>query len=204
MISSPDVLGYRLSGNLGRAATVPITSAFQPWLELGTVGAGFDCAPEVPAPGFRVRATIPRRITPPPNKKRRVVAPEELDPVVGNALRRARYGGSPHHKSKPADYDFIPPTAPLDGKSLCDHDRPIKLKEAIGLFKSGIRRGMVSGHLKNGLPAFVWSVDEDGQAYEAKPGDDGRTYHGYPLYKEVSIARYIRQEWKRREETSDA
>ena len=120
-------------------------------------------------------------------------------------MRYARYGGSPHHKSKPADYDFIPPVAPLGDKSLCDHVRPITLREATGLFRSGIRRGMVNGHLnRHGLPAYVWSVDKDGQAYEAKPGDDGRTYHGYSLYREVSAARCIRQEWERREDLSDA
>ena len=149
---------------------------------------------------------MPRKFNPPNNKKRRVVAPEDIDPVVISNLRRAQYCGSPHHKSQPADYDFIPPAAPLPGKDLCDGDGlpAIKLREAIRLFRSGIGRGMVSSYLNShGLPVRVWSVDEHGHAYEAKPGGDGRRYHGFRLVKDASTARYIRQEWQRREDPSD-
>lgn len=150
---------------------------------------------------------MPRKRIPPNNKKRRVIAPEALDPAVIDNLRGARYCGSPHHKSKPGDYGFIPPAAALPGKDLCDGEGlpAIKLREAIRLFRSGIRRGMVSGYLNHhGLPVRVWSVDEHGHAYEAKPGDDGRRYHGFRLVKDESTARYIRQEWQRREDPSDA
>ena len=63
---------------------------------------------------------------------------------------------------------------------------------------------MVSPRLNDkGLPAFVWAVDENKQVYEAKPGEDGRTYHGYMLPKDDPQARYILHQWKIREGTSD-
>ena len=148
---------------------------------------------------------MPRRKNPPNNKKRRVVRPGSLEPlVIDGWLHQAQYCGSPHHKSRAADYGFQPPVAPRPGKSLCDDLRSIKLREATRLFRTGIRRGMVSCRVtSDGLPAFVWSVDEHGQPYEAKPGGDGQTYHGYRLNEDDSTSEYIRQQWKLREETSD-
>lgn len=84
----------------------------------------------------------------------------------------ARYIGSAHHKSKPADYCFNPPANPRPGKSLCDGLRVIRKIEATRLFRSGIRSEMVSSYVdgNNGLPKYVWAVDKDGEAYEAKMG----------------------------------
>lgn len=158
------------------------------------------------APGSYVHGTNgmsrSRRRTQPTNKKRRVVRHGELAPRVRDRLRNARYGGSPHHKSKPADYGF--PPAPRATKSLCDDGRPVKLKEATRLFRSGIAKDMVSKHLNsNNLPAYVWSVDEYGQPFEAKPGGDGNTYHGYRLDRDDPASDYILDQWKGREKTSD-
>ena len=72
------------------------------------------------------------------------------------------------------------------------------------MFKSGIRRGMVSRKLNDkGLPVFVWAIDGNKQVYEAKPGEDGRTYHGYMLPKDDPQARHILHAWKIREGTAD-
>ena len=73
------------------------------------------------------------------------------------------------------------------------------------MFKSGIGRGIVSRKLNDkGLPVYVWAVDENKQVvYEAKPGEDGRTYHGYMLPKDDPQARHILHAWKIREGTSD-
>ena len=136
--------------------------------------------------------------------RRRVVKPGDLTPELRERLRQARYGGSAHHKRRPADYGFNP--APRPKKNVCDPKGfpPVKLKEAIGLFRSGIRRGMVSHKLNDkGLPVFVWAVDGNKQVYEAKPGEDGRTYHGYRLYRDDRQYRPLLHEWKTREGTSD-
>ena len=63
---------------------------------------------------------------------------------------------------------------------------------------------MVSRRMNDkGLPVFVWAVDENKQVYEAKPGEDGRIYHGYMLSKDDPQARYILREWRLREGVSD-
>ena len=117
--------------------------------------------------------------------------------IVSN-LKEARYVGSPHHKSRPADYGFHPPVNPRPQKSLCDNLRTITMREACRLFRSGIQMGMVSSYLENGLPKFVWAVDHTGQAYEAKLGEDGSNYHGYRLYRDQRMRRYIVREWRER------
>ena len=83
-------------------------------------------------------------------------------------LRRARYVGSAHHKTRPADYCFDPPTAPRPHKSVCDEIRIIKRREASELLRSGIARGMVSRYWIEGLPKYIWAVDDAGEVYEAK------------------------------------
>ena len=133
-----------------------------------------------------------------------MVKPGGLAPEIRDRLRQARYGGSPHHKRRPADYGFNP--APRHKKNVCDpKGYPlIKQREATRLFRAGIRRGMVSCKLNdNGLPVFVWAVDGHNQVYEAKPGEDGWTYHGYRLYKDDRQFRPLLREWKIREGTSN-
>lgn len=113
-------------------------------------------------------------------------------------LRMSRYVGSALHKRNPANYGFYPPVNPRGHKSLCDDVRSIPLQEAQRLFESGIRKGIVSTYKQDGIPKYVWSVDEQGEVYEAKLGNDG--YHGYRLNKEnESIMRNnVLQEWKTR------
>ncbi len=49
-----------------------------------------------------------------------------------------------------------------------------------------------------GLPKFVWAVDEKGEVYEAKTGNDG--YHGYRLDEatEKNMRDVVLYEWKQR------
>lgn len=55
------------------------------------------------------------------NPKRRIAPSASVDRKCRAELAgRARYGGSPHHKSKSADYGFHPPQSPRPHKSLCD------------------------------------------------------------------------------------
>lgn len=117
-------------------------------------------------------------------------------------LGNARYTGSGHHKSKPADYGFVPPVSPRSDKSLCDDLRPIPFREARSLFHSGICLGMISNPLEHGLPKYVWAVDDGGEAYEAKLGGDGRSYHGYRLYRDERMRDYIVDTWNERQRQS--
>ena len=130
--------------------------------------------------------------------KRRVSPLGTLSCDVRANLANARYVGNALHKSKPGDYCFTPPANPRHNKSLCDDLRPIRKREAIRLFRSGIRLDMVSTFVQNGLPKYVWAVDHDGQAYEAKLGDDGSAYHGYRLYKNDPMQAYVLATWQGR------
>ena len=139
------------------------------------------------------------------NPKRRIVPRGALDPEdLGRLAREARYVGSAHHKSKPADYRFTPPVSPRPNKSLCDGKRIVKKREAMSLFRQGLSRGMVSRYPENGLPKYVWAVDRYGEVYEAKLGDDGRRYHGYALNAdgERDLCRWVVTEWNARAGTT--
>lgn len=58
---------------------------------------------------------------------------------------------------------------------------------------------MVSEFGEGELPKFVWAVDEHGEAYEAKLGGDGRSYHGYRLgANDASMQRYVIEQWEER------
>ena len=139
------------------------------------------------------------------NPKRRIIPRDALDPEdLGHLAGEARYVGSAHHKSKLADYGFTPPANPRPNKSLCDGRRIVRKGEAEKLFLQGLSRGMVSRYPKNGFPKYVWAVDQDGEVYEAKVGEDGRRYHGYALSadSERDLCRLVIKEWKARAGTS--
>jgi len=108
------------------------------------------------------------------------------------------YVGSALHKQKPSNYGFHPPVNPRAHKSLCDDKRSVPLEEARFLFQAGIQKGMVSIYRQGDFPKYVWSVDGQGEVYEAKLGSDG--FHGYRLNQENEAAmRYIvLQEWNAR------
>jgi len=114
-------------------------------------------------------------------------------------LDAAKYVGSANHKRRPADYGFHPPASPRPHKSLCDDLRLIPAAEARRLFVDGVRRGMVSEYCTgNGLPKYVWSVDAEGEVYEAKWDRGG--YHGYRLDKdgERHQCEYVLKAWRQR------
>jgi hypothetical protein len=118
------------------------------------------------------------------NPKRRIEAAGAFSPEQQDRLlAAAQYVGSALHKRRPGDYGFQPPTNPRPHKSLCDDLRPLPAAEACRLFVAGVRKGMVSTALVDGLPKYVWGVDEHGEAYEAKWDRNG--YHGYRLDKDA-------------------
>ena len=134
------------------------------------------------------------------NRKRRIAkrghfSGEELTSFA----EQAQYGGSALHKSKPADYGLDPPVNPRPTKSLCDGLRVVLAAEARRLLLAGIRRGMVSTWLVEGLPKYVWAQDAQGEVYEAKLGGDMRNYHGYRLGDdEGAMKKWVTDEWATR------
>lgn len=133
---------------------------------------------------------------------RRIARADSLGSAERNELAtRMVYVGSAHHKRSPGDYGFHPPVSPRPWKSLCDATRVILRAEARALLREGVTRGMVSELAGDGLPKYVWSVDADGTAYEAKLGTDG--YHGYRLEDEDDMRSLVLKEWKKRGEPAD-
>ncbi len=56
--------------------------------------------------------------------------------------------------------------------------------------------GMFSNLSDDGTPKYVWAVDAEGEAYEAKIGNNG--YHGYRLEEEDDFRGFVLKEWKQR------
>ena len=128
------------------------------------------------------------------NPKRRIAASGVLSLPERQALAgRLTYVGSANHKRQPGDYGFHPPTNPRPSKSLCDARRCVLLGEAQALMQKGILKGMISTWFVGDVPKYVWSVDEFGEAFEAKIGRDG--YHGYRLESDDTMRDIVLREW---------
>ncbi|MDD3484084.1 hypothetical protein [Azovibrio restrictus] len=133
------------------------------------------------------------------NPTRRVMAPNALttDELL-ELSNRVHYAGSGHHKRNPLDYG-LERTNPRPTKSLCDAKRTIRLREAQALLITGIEKCMISAPTEDGLPKYVWSVSDTGEAFEAKthPNTPG-AYHGYPLEDEDDMRARVIEAWSQR------
>lgn len=131
------------------------------------------------------------------NPKRRIAPAGTLSRDALAALAGTlRYAGSGNHKRYAGDYGFDPPSNPRAWKSLCDDQRPLLKDEAAALFANGIARGMISVPGPDGVPKYVWSVDDRGEAYEANQGNGG--HHGYRLSADDDMAELVRRAWRER------
>lgn len=133
------------------------------------------------------------------NPTRRVVAANTFtEDELLDLAKRVHYAGSGHHKRNPLDYG-LERTNPRPTKSLCDVKRSIVLAEAQALLDTGIKKCMISSPAEDGLPKYVWSVSESGEAFEAKthPNTPG-AYHGYPLEDEDDMRACIIEAWRQR------
>lgn len=132
---------------------------------------------------------------------RRIAPPDATDKAAREELaKRVRYVGSANHKLHPGNYGFSPPQNPRPSKTPCDALRPVLKEEAQALFLRGIELGMVSDFPADGVPKYVWSVDDDGEVYEikTKPGRE-TDYHGYRVANdEREMRAYVLREWRRR------
>ena len=58
---------------------------------------------------------------------------------------------------------------------------------------------MMSAVPEDGLPKYVWAVDREGHAFEAKCEQGSRTYHGYELGgDDEDMRRWVIKEWGQR------
>ena len=132
--------------------------------------------------------------------KRRIAAFDAFDETFFEQIKTSvRYSGTANHKKRWADYGFDRPANPRPSKSLCDGRRQLLKGEAEKLFSCGVELRMVSSHVVGEFPKYVWAVDADGEPYEAKLGDDGRSYHGYRLGEdERAMRKRVIEEWKSR------
>jgi hypothetical protein len=80
---------------------------------------------------------------------------------------KVAYVGSGHHKRFPAVFGFGPSASPRPSKSVCDGIRIISKGEAEQLLRAGVLNGMFSEPGGQEFPTYVWSVDGDGEVYEA-------------------------------------
>jgi hypothetical protein len=113
---------------------------------------------------------------------------------------KLRYVGDGNHKLRPGDYGFVPSHNPRPSKSPCDDVRPILRNEASALFRRGIALAMVSEFISDGVPKYVWAVDENNEVYEAKTKPEREVdYHGYRIGDdEKDMRRYILDIWRQR------
>ena len=133
------------------------------------------------------------------NPKRRIVSIDKIDrDAMDRLVDEAQYTGSPYHKRRPADYGFDHPVSPRPHKSVCAGNRSLKIREAKALFRDGIKRGMFSDFRGDRLPKYVWAVDSNGHAYEAKLERNSPNYHGYELENADAMRRVVIDEWKAR------
>ena len=136
------------------------------------------------------------------NRPDRRIAPETstTDEARRQLLLRISYSGSANHKLRPGDYGFVPTHNPRPSKTPCDELRSVLLAEAATLFAAGVERGMMSAFPPDGVPKYVWAVDQSGEPYEAKTKPERETeYHGYRIGEdERQMREYVTKEWKRR------
>ena len=133
--------------------------------------------------------------------RRRIVPLDRLTPDERTQLAaRITYVGSGYHKRFPAagGYEFGPAAGPRPSKSVCDGVRVVSRVEAEQLLRNGVRMGMFSEPL-DGLPMYVWSVDQQDEVYEAKTHPNNRVqYHGYRLEEHDPMRARVLSIWRER------
>jgi hypothetical protein len=130
------------------------------------------------------------------NPKRRIlVNPEDVFDLTELA-KKIRYGGNPEHKKNPGDFGLSPPSDPRQGKTLCDTAGVFTRKEALELLRTGIKRGLVSVQVRNGLPQNIWSVAVNGVPIEAQlENPEMAVYHAYPLQDIDPFSKIVLELW---------
>lgn len=106
------------------------------------------------------------------------------------------YGGNAEHKRNPGDFGLAPPLGPRLGKTLCDGVAILQRGKALKLLKEGIRRGLVSGQMRQGFPQNIWAVADDGTPLEAALDNAAvGSYHGYPMWTDDPFGKKVIKKW---------
>lgn len=134
------------------------------------------------------------------NRKRKFLE-VDLDALerLGRLSKKIRYGGNPEHKKTPGDFGLTPPSAPRQGKSLCDVAEVFNRREALSLLQEGMRKGLVSDQEVQGWPKNVWSVvvKERPIPMEAQLENPATgCYHGYPMPESDPLAVEVLVRWR--------
>lgn len=131
------------------------------------------------------------------NPKRRMR--KESDPNYLNRLAHSvHYGGNPEHKINPGDFGLTPPSLPQADKTKCDIVKVFLRKEAIGLLKEGVRKGLISEQVRNDYPQNIWVVTEEGWPLEAQLENVQKgVYHGYPMAETDPFREEVMAQWNK-------
>jgi hypothetical protein len=110
---------------------------------------------------------------------RREVTPAPGGTDLAGIASRARYVGSPEHKSYPSFAG--PPRLRIADATKCDPKfvDPTPLTERL---RESIRAGRFGAPWQGDFPKYVWSVEEDGVCYEGRlVNRENGEYKGYAL-----------------------
>ncbi len=115
-------------------------------------------------------------------KRKRLLARQIIEPPVGTDLvdlaGRARYVGSPEHKSGPS---FAGQPKPRGDASLCDRGLNKAQPRVTKWLREALRKGVVGAPWEGDFPRYVWHREGDivfeGRLTNREAGE----YKGYPL-----------------------
>ena len=139
--------------------------------------------------GFRRKLSTKRRLCAVPIS---AMDMGELSVLAGKAF----YGGNPAHKRNPGDFGLTPPSAPREGKTLCDGIGLARRADAEALLREGLRRGLVSVQRRNGWPQNVWAAYRGNFPVEAMLGNpETGEYHGYPMLSYDPLYYEVLKRW---------
>jgi hypothetical protein len=129
-----------------------------------------------------------------PKRKLAKCVPEAA--ALADLSTRATYTGNPQHKRNPGDFRLTPPSDPRLGKTLCDPAGVTRRAEALGLLRSGLRRGLISEQWRDGWPQNVWAVSARGIPFEAMLENPVvGSYHGYPMPESDPLRPHVLDRW---------
>ncbi len=99
--------------------------------------------------------------------------------------RRVRYEGYAKHKWEPRRFGLEPIPEPSEDRTFCDAHakfRPTDMRRVVALLRRGVQASLVSDKDRQGDPAMIWTIADDGWIFEARLTLAGQAlYHAYPL-----------------------
>lgn len=129
------------------------------------------------------------------NPGREMAEPTPSRRVLQRLAARARYEGHPKHKLEPRAFGLEPMRSVSEDATYCDGHAgftPADMSRVPRLLARGVRAGLVGARLRDGDPALLWTVDDDGWIYEARLTVAGQAiYHAFPILTRDAVARRV-------------